>query len=554
MADHAIDSRHRRVTAALRTPSLAAIMLSLAAAVSGEEEGSLRLVIGARVTTHEGRGNVEIFHADRWGSVCDDEWDTRDAQVVCRMLGHGNASARVTVSAHFGKALRPILMDNIYCTGEELHIEECPFDGWGVHDCGRDEAAGVECQLPPPPTTPGPPSPVNVKKKIRSRSRGSVKLRLVGGRIRNEGRVEVYIPKRGWGTLCGDGWGLLEAATVCRQLGLGYADAAVQGDYFGGVNETMMLSGVQCTGLEKNLADCLHDQLGVGSVTCPGVGDSVAGVVCVRDQADLVIDEDEVQRSAYLEDRQLLYLQCAMEEHCVSASAYALKADAATPTEPMQRAHLPAVQLPKIDLIKFDGQPPLWTPVWEQFNQLIHNNGGLTDALAIAGLSETVNCYCEALDILKKRFAKTDVIIQADMQRLIDMQPVRSFNNLRRLRCLYDMVQSQTRALITLGVSEDNYSAMLYPILLKSLPHDIVLDFNKTITRQRQHDENTFQRVLVTLSSMRGCKSLRMEALVMKKMSHQSIPRPNNDFIDKLEHQGTSPTSIKLKTETLSTS
>uniref|UniRef100_A0A131YK17 protein-lysine 6-oxidase n=1 Tax=Rhipicephalus appendiculatus TaxID=34631 RepID=A0A131YK17_RHIAP len=327
MADHAVDSRHRRVIAALRTSSLAAIVLSLAAAVSGEEEGSLRLVIGARVTTHEGRGNVEIFHADRWGSVCDDEWDTRDAQVVCRMLGHANASARVTVNAHFGKALRPILMDNVYCTGEELHIEECPFDGWGVHDCGRDEAAGVECQLPPPPTTAGAPSLVNVKKMIRSRSRGSVKLRLVGGRTRHEGRVEVYIPKRGWGTVCGDGWGLLEAATVCRHLGLGYTDAAVQGDYFGGMNETMMLSGVQCTGLEKNLADCLHDQLGVGSVTCPGAGDSVAGVVCVRDQADLVIDEDEVQRSAYLEDRQLLYLQCAMEEHCVSASAYALKAD-----------------------------------------------------------------------------------------------------------------------------------------------------------------------------------------------------------------------------------
>ncbi|KAH8033120.1 hypothetical protein HPB51_007585 [Rhipicephalus microplus] len=405
-----LDTGHRRVVAAIKTSSLAAIVLSLATAVSSEEEGSLRLVIGARVTTHEGRGNVEIFHADRWGSVCDDEWDIRDAQVVCRMLGHGNGSARVTVNAHFGKALRPILMDNVYCTGEELHIEECPFDGWGVHDCGRDEAAGVECPLLLPPTTPGAPSPVNVKKMIKSRSRGSVKLRLVGGRAPNEGRVEVYIPKRGWGTVCGDGWGLLEAATVCRQLGLGYADAALQGDYFGGINETMMLSGVQCTGLEKNLADCLHDQLGVGSVTCPGVGDSVAGVVCVRArsvveigddhcsviaanlsyehrplfredviayadpvanvtesfaseaistaeapfrsidinptlseankqrlsklflefytyQADLVIDEDEVQRSAYLEDRQLLYLQCAMEEHCVSTSAYALKAD-----------------------------------------------------------------------------------------------------------------------------------------------------------------------------------------------------------------------------------
>ncbi|KAH7931900.1 hypothetical protein HPB49_025799 [Dermacentor silvarum] len=227
-----------------------------------------------RVTTHEGRGNVEIFHADRWGAVCDDDGHPRGAGRL-PYAGTRERLGGVTVNAHFGKALRPILMDNIYCTGEELHIEECPFDGWGVHDCGRDEAAGVECQLPAPPTTPGPPSP--------SRSRGSVKLRLVGGRTRNEGRVEVYIPKRGWGTVCGDGWGLLEAATVCRQLGLGYADAAIQGDHFGGGNHTMMLSGVMCTGLEKNLADCLHDQLGVGAVTCPGVGDSVAGVVCVRD-------------------------------------------------------------------------------------------------------------------------------------------------------------------------------------------------------------------------------------------------------------------------------
>ena len=31
------------------------------------------------------------------------------------------------------------------------------FEGWGVHDCERTEAAGVQCKEKPPPTTPKPP-------------------------------------------------------------------------------------------------------------------------------------------------------------------------------------------------------------------------------------------------------------------------------------------------------------------------------------------------------------------------------------------------------------
>lgn len=37
---------------------------------------------------------------------------------------------------------------------------------------------------------------------------------------------------------------------------------------------------------------------------------------------DLIINVDEIQRSAYLEDRSIMFLQCAMEENCLSRSAY----------------------------------------------------------------------------------------------------------------------------------------------------------------------------------------------------------------------------------------
>jgi hypothetical protein len=48
-------------------------------------------------------GNVEIYHMDKWGSICDDEWDMREATVVCRQLGYERAY-RVTHSSMFGPA------------------------------------------------------------------------------------------------------------------------------------------------------------------------------------------------------------------------------------------------------------------------------------------------------------------------------------------------------------------------------------------------------------------------------------------------------------------
>ena len=49
------------------------------------ELGSLRLNGIDRRSRYEGR--VEVCLGDRYGTVCDDQWDNMDASVVCRQLG-----------------------------------------------------------------------------------------------------------------------------------------------------------------------------------------------------------------------------------------------------------------------------------------------------------------------------------------------------------------------------------------------------------------------------------------------------------------------------------
>ncbi|XP_068576028.1 scavenger receptor cysteine-rich type 1 protein M130-like [Cebidichthys violaceus] len=156
---------------------------------------SVRLVNGTSLCSGrlEVKSNQSNQSNQRWSSVCEDDFDQQDAEVVCRELGCGAPS--VLQGALYGEVEAPMWTKEFQCGGHESALLDCRNSGSDRNTCSPGKAVGLTCSEP---------------------------VRLVGGVGRCDGTLEVK-HQGDWRPVYYSDWNLKEAAAVCSDLDCGSA-------------------------------------------------------------------------------------------------------------------------------------------------------------------------------------------------------------------------------------------------------------------------------------------------------------------------------------------
>ncbi|XP_017049593.1 uncharacterized protein LOC108093796 isoform X3 [Drosophila ficusphila] len=222
-------------------------------------------------------GRIEVKANGQWGYVCDDKFGLKDADVVCRELGFKMGAQEVRGSSFYAPPNQDFnyLMDEVECHGNETKLSECAFKGWGVHNCGVDEVAGVTCKvpvmkcpndywlchtskecIPPAFVCDNTEDCADKSDECAAVCQAPVQYRLEGGRNTNEGRLEVKYHGV-WGSVCDDDFNLKTAQVACNSMGF-FGPAKIEKNIFGIGNGPIWLDQVMCFGNESSIDKCSH--------------------------------------------------------------------------------------------------------------------------------------------------------------------------------------------------------------------------------------------------------------------------------------------------------
>ncbi|XP_043469952.1 uncharacterized protein LOC122503458 [Leptopilina heterotoma] len=217
--------------------------------------------------------------------------------------------------------------------------------------------------------------------------------------------------------------------------------------------------------------------------------------------------------------------------------------------------------LPKIELTKFSGDVREWLRFWAQFKK-IHEDDSMDkgdkfqyliqamvkDSRAselVSSYPSTSENYEKVITALQSRFGREEMLVEVYVRALLELV----LNNATRtdtklqLSKIYDKLESQLRALESLGVTTDKCATILYPLVESSLPEELLRAWQrysssekKNVAKDRLTNLMKFLRSEVEneeriLLAVRGFSSTSAESVARDEKFVKRKSKPSSEEI-----------------------
>ena len=159
----------------------------------------------------------------------------------------------------------------------------------------------------------------------------------------------------------------------------------------------------------------------------------------------------------------------------------------------------------------------------------------------IKGFSLTEVDYDDAVALLKKRFARPDVIRITHINELINLAPVFSEKNVQRLRSFHDETETHFRAMEAQGVEKLSYSSVVVPMLMAKIPESLR---NNMIRFNANHMEWLLDDFLVALEKELEVLEGHVPILQLVKQQQNKVEQHN--LQNRPRHTGTATATTLL--------
>ncbi|UYV78613.1 hypothetical protein LAZ67_16002164 [Cordylochernes scorpioides] len=232
-------------------------------------------------------------------------------------------------------------------------------------------------------------------------------------------------------------------------------------------------------------------------------------------------------------------------------------------------------RLPKLELKKFGGEPSEWITFWSQFStidrdpqmppetkyqylfQATAENSEAREA--VESFPPSADNYPKVIEYIKSRFGEDEMLVEIYVRDLLQnvLQNVRAEGKMSVVK-LYDRLETQLRALETLGVARDKFAAMLYPLVESALPEDTLRVWERsqyTVSGRGVQDKLT-QLMTFLKTEVKGESRVNMAKAAFKIDNNQDVKddRSNRKSLSKKNTEIkcrrllTSPTPLRCET------